>query len=219
MKSAPLVHSFATIVFSLVVGSTALAAPIVCPPNSGNCSGVTVGATLDAAGCLPPSPTAKCVYPLPSSTRCVESCLHGTYCTFGNLGLTYSLRLSKLTAKYSQALFKCTYADAKAVCGGGSTNPACATKARTKYDTGVAKLSGGDPCVDPSTLANEIEVVVGKSFAEQTFCVNPCTNGTLDPSESDIDCGSLSCVTCGAGKICNDASDCTSGVCTAGLCD
>jgi len=44
-----------------------------------------------------------------------------------------------------------------------------------------------------------------------------CSDGTLNGDESDVDCGG-SCPTCPVGDDCNDAADCTSGECVAGVC-
>jgi hypothetical protein len=49
---------------------------------------------------------------------------------------------------------------------------------------------------------------------ERNRCVVPqCTNGTVDGTESDIDCGGDECPACENGKACNDADDCESRFC------
>jgi hypothetical protein len=44
-----------------------------------------------------------------------------------------------------------------------------------------------------------------------------CQNGTLDPGESDVDCGG-DCPPCANGFDCNGADDCVSGFCQGGTC-
>lgn len=44
-----------------------------------------------------------------------------------------------------------------------------------------------------------------------------CTNGALDPGETDIDCGGT-CPRCAPGKACSTRADCASALCTAGTC-
>jgi len=45
-----------------------------------------------------------------------------------------------------------------------------------------------------------------------------CTDGVLDGTETDIDCGGASCPACSDNRICAIGADCTSGVCTASTC-
>jgi len=44
-----------------------------------------------------------------------------------------------------------------------------------------------------------------------------CTNGELDGSETDVDCGG-SCDQCAGGQICKVAGDCTTTFCVSGIC-
>jgi cysteine-rich repeat protein len=48
--------------------------------------------------------------------------------------------------------------------------------------------------------------------------VPSCTDGALNGSETDVDCGGGTCPACVDGKKCSGGTDCTSGVCTAGFC-
>lgn len=48
-------------------------------------------------------------------------------------------------------------------------------------------------------------------------CSN-CTDGTLNGSETDVDCGGPDCPPCSDGSICVSGSDCLSGVCSGGIC-
>ena len=45
-----------------------------------------------------------------------------------------------------------------------------------------------------------------------------CTDGIRNGSESDVDCGGSCATKCGPGRSCFVASDCTSNVCTGGIC-
>jgi hypothetical protein len=45
-----------------------------------------------------------------------------------------------------------------------------------------------------------------------------CADGVRNGNETDIDCGGPSCPKCADGKGCATATDCVSGVCTAGVC-
>ncbi len=47
---------------------------------------------------------------------------------------------------------------------------------------------------------------------------DPCSNGTRDGAETDLDCGGGVCLGCELGQACAAASDCVSGRCEAGLC-
>src|SRR5262245_15064171 len=46
----------------------------------------------------------------------------------------------------------------------------------------------------------------------------PCTNHTRDGDESDVDCGGTVCGPCGTGGRCTEDRDCTSMLCTGGVC-
>jgi hypothetical protein len=45
-----------------------------------------------------------------------------------------------------------------------------------------------------------------------------CTDGILNGSETDVDCGGESCGDCASGKHCQDVGDCASGLCDSGTC-
>jgi hypothetical protein len=54
------------------------------------------------------------------------------------------------------------------------------------------------------------------------FCVSSCTDGILDGTETDVDCGGAYCdaaeKTCADGKHCAAGTDCFDKVCTGGVC-
>ena len=49
-------------------------------------------------------------------------------------------------------------------------------------------------------------------------CQDPCTDGTMDNDETDVDCGGSTCPTCPDGWSCLGASDCTSNACVDLVC-
>ena len=54
-------------------------------------------------------------------------------------------------------------------------------------------------------------------MCEQGQCIDEtCVNGTLDGSESDVDCGGEGCLPCAEGKLCNSAEDCATAFCDDG---
>jgi sugar lactone lactonase YvrE len=57
-------------------------------------------------------------------------------------------------------------------------------------------------------------------LTQTTTCDAPtCTDGVKNGGESDVDCGGTSsCALCATGSACSLATDCVSGVCTAGAC-
>lgn len=57
-----------------------------------------------------------------------------------------------------------------------------------------------------------------KKVSTEGTCVPTCSDGIQNGTESDIDCGGASCSTCADGDSCTVPGDCTSGVCTLGIC-
>lgn len=47
---------------------------------------------------------------------------------------------------------------------------------------------------------------------------DPCTDGTQNGAETDVDCGGGTCAGCASGMSCGGAGDCASGTCTGGTC-
>ena len=45
-----------------------------------------------------------------------------------------------------------------------------------------------------------------------------CADGAVSSGETDVDCGGARCARCAVGLKCSEATDCASGVCTAGAC-
>lgn len=96
-------------------------------------------------------------------------------------------------------------ADARAVADLGETAPdarppnARAPDARTADDA-----TPGDAAATPD--------------ARPPAQPDPCTNGTRDADETDLDCGGGTCRGCELGQACAGPTDCASGECEAGLC-
>lgn len=57
----------------------------------------------------------------------------------------------------------------------------------------------------------------GSDVCNVGACVAPaCSNGALDPGETDVDCGGSDCAPCANGDGCTSGSDCQSGFCEVG---
>lgn len=54
--------------------------------------------------------------------------------------------------------------------------------------------------------------------SQQPPAGDPCADGMLNQTETDIDCGGESCAPCLAGAQCAQGADCSSGICRSGLC-
>ena len=56
----------------------------------------------------------------------------------------------------------------------------------------------------------------------QWFLAPTCSDGVPNGLETDLDCGGTTCVsqgkTCGTGLKCVLKTDCTTGICTSGIC-
>jgi hypothetical protein len=71
----------------------------------------------------------------------------------------------------------------------------------------------GAPCQKPADCASEI-CTSGTCRAVPTSC----TDGKVDGSETDVDCGGSACPPCAVPDHCVANGDCLSGFCSAGLC-
>lgn len=94
-------------------------------------------------------------------------------------------------------------------------NPLCNDQIRNGEETDVdcggtcGLCDIGDSCRQDSDC--------DESTCEGGTCTPlPCGNGTLDPGETDVDCGGAMCGKCSGGRACLGASDCYSGACLAG---
>jgi hypothetical protein len=68
--------------------------------------------------------------------------------------------------------------------------------------------SHGEPT--PFTVSPSLEIA--------PYELPTCADGTANGAETDIDCGGSTCAACALGQLCIQASDCETGVCTAGVC-
>ena len=78
---------------------------------------------------------------------------------------------------------------------------------------GDGKVSAGEQCDDGNSVngdgcSNQCK------FEQQATCSDQIKNG----GETDIDCGGPNCAACAQGKACVAGSDCSTGVCTNGIC-
>jgi len=83
--------------------------------------------------------------------------------------------------------------------------------AETPCTTGVC--DGISACVQCVTAAN----CMGDSSCSMNTCF-ACDDGTMNGTESDIDCGADCSTKCGDGKVCNMNGDCGSNVCDNNVC-
>jgi len=67
------------------------------------------------------------------------------------------------------------------------------------------------------TLELAIALTLGLFSAGCFVNVSPCSDGYLNGSESDVDCGG-SCAACNVGRRCFGGADCTTGLCVGGIC-
>src|SRR5262245_41152408 len=63
-------------------------------------------------------------------------------------------------------------------------------------------------------LAALLVLAFAQSACSVTVTTESCSDGLLNGTESDVDCGG-SCAACGAGRVCDFNVDCASGVCDA----
>lgn len=128
-------------------------------------------------------------------------------------------------------------------CGSNATNPPCGQGTDCASGACEAGVCVDPPtCTDGRKNGDESDVDCGGSCAagagatcatgkgcasgpdcksglcEGNLCAPPlCSNGRLDPGETDVDCGQA-CTPCANGKKCEGAADCASLSCDAGLC-
>ena len=105
-------------------------------------------------------------------------------------------------------------------CSSGACQPTCKDlvkdAAESDVDCGGVNCAGcalGKACSGGADCAS--------GTCSGSVCVTAaatCANGTLDGSESDVDCGGAACLGCHVGSICGVGGDCLSGRCTSGIC-
>lgn len=64
---------------------------------------------------------------------------------------------------------------------------------------------------DRDLIVDKLELSCGDSMGA-------CSNDTLDPGETDVDCGGPTCGACAEGESCVVATDCTNSFCNLGTC-
>ncbi|MCC6766886.1 MAG: hypothetical protein IT293_19695 [Deltaproteobacteria bacterium] len=83
-------------------------------------------------------------------------------------------------------------------------------------DSYSVKFAAGDGTIINKTTKEYSH----KKVATEGTCVPTptCSDGIQNQGESDVDCGGLNCPACPPGDSCVTHTDCTSGVCSSGLC-
>ncbi len=83
-----------------------------------------------------------------------------------------------------------------------------------KCGDSVVQTANGEQCDDGNTVATD---TCNNSCIKAT-----CSDTVKNQGESDVDCGNTAgntiCSKCATGKICTTGTNCSSGVCTSGLC-
>ena len=104
-------------------------------------------------------------------------------------------------------------------CGGGICDP-CPNN--SKCDQGARDCLQGECGVGYEGRAcTGLSPEAGPGDADRSKCIceSPtCTDGVQNEDETDVDCGGSICGQCSLGKTCKLPGDCSSSVCTLGLC-
>jgi hypothetical protein len=103
---------------------------------------------------------------------------------------------------------------------------ACKARRCAAGECGTDFAAAGAPCPEGVCDGSGecVECVSEDQCAEGEACVDDgcisilCTNGQVDPGESDVDCGGPSCPGCANGQTCDTYTDCASRFCDAGTC-
>jgi hypothetical protein len=98
-------------------------------------------------------------------------------------------------------------------CAGGICNGqgACVDCVSDADCTG--SVCAGGVCVE---CVDDNDCGGGDATCRNNVCVNECSDGTMNGSETDVDCGG-SCPDCGDGQMCNSNLDCQND-CNKGIC-
>ena len=72
--------------------------------------------------------------------------------------------------------------------------------------------------VDHKAIAGGLGFKLTLKDGQPVTCPSDCSDGFFNGDETDVDCGGPTCDACDPGLDCSAASDCTSGVCTGGVC-
>jgi len=83
----------------------------------------------------------------------------------------------------------------------------------------AALVCGQDPtCCDPNGAGSWDTTCVSEVASACNEACSSCSDGMKNGNETDVDCGGDVCFPCADLKMCLVAADCTSGVCTTGIC-
>jgi hypothetical protein len=130
------------------------------------------------------------------STKCAvgKGCGVNADCTTGSCDTTATPKVC-LAASCTDSVQNGTETDVDC---GGSCSTKCADGLKCSLDT---------DCTSAHCYA------AAGGGTQKTCHADLCSDGTLDGTETDVDCGGSCSTKCGSGKNCSVASDCTSNVC------
>ena len=99
------------------------------------------------------------------------------------------------------------------------TLPSVTNCGNSKLDPGEpcdGSLLGGKTCKSQGYLSGTLKCTSSCSL-DLSGCVS-CSDSVKNGNETDVDCGGGTCPKCASGKKCVAASDCSSGMCSGGVC-
>lgn len=103
------------------------------------------------------------------------------------------------------------------VCTGGACQaPTCTDGVKNGAETGKDCGDACPPCGPGEGCVTGSDCVGGDCSG--AVCVPTCTDKVKNANETDVDCGGPTCAGCPDLGTCAVATDCQSGVCTAGVC-
>ena len=106
------------------------------------------------------------------------------------------------------------------------SDDACKSRRCVAGECGTDFSAAGAPCPEGVCDGSGecVECVSEAQCGDGEVCLDNgcisvlCTNGRLDPGETDIDCGGPRCPSCANGQSCDTYTDCASRFCDAGSC-
>jgi hypothetical protein len=104
--------------------------------------------------------------------------------------------------------------------GGGGAQPIDAGVNWGGAGPGDAGLGQGGATLDDAGIGGGGGALPGDAgLGQGGATLDTCTDGLMNGSESDVDCGGAACPRCHTGHRCVTWSDCASGSCTNGRCE
>lgn len=110
-------------------------------------------------------------------------------------------------------------------CGAGqkACGSSCVTPGPGNGCSGGSCLACSNPANSQATCsvtgACDFTCNTGYSKSGSDCVADPtCTDGTMNGTETDVDCGGSTCPQCAPGKVCGGDTDCAKGPCESGIC-